>query len=879
MREDVPRDREVERPEHDRREQHQLRPDSDAASRERTAAATLRFARDGRAIDPRHRRARRAGDAALRLPAPRARPRADRGPPRRRPGAPLRRGEDGAARPARPRLVEGGGGRPRVARRGPAGSRSRARRPRTTRCRRGRELHGRVGPRHRRLARDRAGDRAALRARRRDARRDRLPPQRRAPPRRPPRSCARSAPSRCSCAATSPPTRVPTRSPALGPLDALVHNAATGVIRPALETEDKHWDWTLAANARALLSLARAAAPQMPAGSSIVGISSLGVAARARELRPRRHVEGGARVARPLPRGRARAARDPRQRGLRRRRRDRRARPLPEPRGDARAARRAHAGRPAGRARGHRRRGRVPLLARGGDDPRPDADRRRRLLAPRRDHSMEPAATTTVARSTSASHVAGRARDAGDPASDPRATSRRRRRPRPRTSLRHGRGSIELAAARTRSSPGSTTTSRRSRLRDAGSSPIHWVLAVDVHALPPSSCSAAGTSSTSAHGSLYAAPRRRPSGRAASPRRSVAGGVAPRPRSASVRPRASSVRPLAWRLLRRRRASPTSSTPSSARASSCAASRSGRARTARPVPPRAGRRAPRRLGRPKQPSRARVARHPHRPERRSAVNAPSLPGNESTTRPVAGSTPEDPVDLLVRHPVVPSRCSRGLDERSTDASCRRGSRRRVEARRSCHRRSRPRSHSPSPGSETAPSPRLRRSSPPRCRVDARESVASRPKPTQSEPPRRASPSDIAPTVMRRTTRAGGIDFGEHAERHRASVQTRAAQRRSRRTAIHRMRRTRRRVQRRARRVCSSYPHRAESGGHLAHAAARPDRRVTRFVPGSMRASVPLPSFADPHAPAPRRHRTGAQPVAIRATGAAQRGRVQPRAAA
>jgi enoyl-[acyl-carrier protein] reductase III len=63
---------------------------------------------------------------------------------------------------------------------------------------------------------------------------------------------------------------------ALGPLDVLVHNAATGVIRPALETEDKHWDWTLNANARALLSLARVAAPAMPSGSSIVAISSLG---------------------------------------------------------------------------------------------------------------------------------------------------------------------------------------------------------------------------------------------------------------------------------------------------------------------------------------------------------------------------------------------------------------------------------------------------------------------------------------------------------------------------------------------------------------------------------------------------------------------------
>ena len=62
----------------------------------------------------------------------------------------------------------------------------------------------------------------------------------------------------------------------LGPLDVFVHNAATGVIRPALETEDKHWDWTVNANARAFLALTRAIAPAMPAGSSIVAISSLG---------------------------------------------------------------------------------------------------------------------------------------------------------------------------------------------------------------------------------------------------------------------------------------------------------------------------------------------------------------------------------------------------------------------------------------------------------------------------------------------------------------------------------------------------------------------------------------------------------------------------
>jgi enoyl-[acyl-carrier protein] reductase III len=61
-----------------------------------------------------------------------------------------------------------------------------------------------------------------------------------------------------------------------GPWNVLVHNAATGVIRSALETEDRHWDWTMNANARALLSLTRAVAPSMPEGSSIVALSSLG---------------------------------------------------------------------------------------------------------------------------------------------------------------------------------------------------------------------------------------------------------------------------------------------------------------------------------------------------------------------------------------------------------------------------------------------------------------------------------------------------------------------------------------------------------------------------------------------------------------------------
>jgi enoyl-[acyl-carrier protein] reductase III len=62
----------------------------------------------------------------------------------------------------------------------------------------------------------------------------------------------------------------------LGRLDAVVHNAATGVIRSALDVEQKHWDWTLSANAWALVALAQAAAPAMEPGASILGVSSLG---------------------------------------------------------------------------------------------------------------------------------------------------------------------------------------------------------------------------------------------------------------------------------------------------------------------------------------------------------------------------------------------------------------------------------------------------------------------------------------------------------------------------------------------------------------------------------------------------------------------------
>ena len=127
-------------------------------------------------------------------------------------------------------------------------------------------------------------------------------------------------------------SRVAEQVAALGPLDVLVHNAATGVIRPALETEDKHWDWTLNANARALLGAhPRVAAPAMSPGSTIVAISSLG---SVRVLENYTLVGTSKAALEALVRYLAvelGTARDPRQRRLRGRRRDRRPRALPEP--------------------------------------------------------------------------------------------------------------------------------------------------------------------------------------------------------------------------------------------------------------------------------------------------------------------------------------------------------------------------------------------------------------------------------------------------------------------------------------------------------------------------------------------------------------------
>lgn len=61
-----------------------------------------------------------------------------------------------------------------------------------------------------------------------------------------------------------------------GRLDILISNAASGVLRPGLEIQRKHWQWTMDINAGTLLPLLQHAVPLMKDGGKVVAISSLG---------------------------------------------------------------------------------------------------------------------------------------------------------------------------------------------------------------------------------------------------------------------------------------------------------------------------------------------------------------------------------------------------------------------------------------------------------------------------------------------------------------------------------------------------------------------------------------------------------------------------
>ncbi len=61
-----------------------------------------------------------------------------------------------------------------------------------------------------------------------------------------------------------------------GHLDFLISNAASGVLKPALELSSRHWNWAMEINARALLSLTQQAVPLMSNGARIMAVSSMG---------------------------------------------------------------------------------------------------------------------------------------------------------------------------------------------------------------------------------------------------------------------------------------------------------------------------------------------------------------------------------------------------------------------------------------------------------------------------------------------------------------------------------------------------------------------------------------------------------------------------
>ncbi|WP_096201664.1 enoyl-[acyl-carrier-protein] reductase FabL [Bacillus sp. FJAT-45350] len=63
-----------------------------------------------------------------------------------------------------------------------------------------------------------------------------------------------------------------------GRLDVFVNNAASGVLRPLMELEESHWNWTMDINTKALLFCAQEAAKRMDktGGGHIVSLSSLG---------------------------------------------------------------------------------------------------------------------------------------------------------------------------------------------------------------------------------------------------------------------------------------------------------------------------------------------------------------------------------------------------------------------------------------------------------------------------------------------------------------------------------------------------------------------------------------------------------------------------
>jgi enoyl-[acyl-carrier protein] reductase III len=62
----------------------------------------------------------------------------------------------------------------------------------------------------------------------------------------------------------------------LGHIDILIHNAATGVLKPTAEISAKSWSGVMEVNARSLLGLSQTITPTMPPGGRVIALSSAG---------------------------------------------------------------------------------------------------------------------------------------------------------------------------------------------------------------------------------------------------------------------------------------------------------------------------------------------------------------------------------------------------------------------------------------------------------------------------------------------------------------------------------------------------------------------------------------------------------------------------
>ena len=79
-----------------------------------------------------------------------------------------------------------------------------------------------------------------------------------------------------------------------GRLDVLVSNAASGVLKPALELTERHWDWAMDINAKALLGLVQNGLPLMKEGARVIAVSEPWIRQGHQELYHSRGFQGRA---------------------------------------------------------------------------------------------------------------------------------------------------------------------------------------------------------------------------------------------------------------------------------------------------------------------------------------------------------------------------------------------------------------------------------------------------------------------------------------------------------------------------------------------------------------------------------------------------------